>query len=92
MFDKHVGPYVDDELEVGTRIEFDEHFDACEVCQERLAFELASRDWLRESLKTDVTEVPSNLRANVLAALDAEEEGHEDLAEKIGRASCRERV
>ena len=83
MIDKYVGPYVDDELEVGTRIEFDEHFDACEVCQERLAFELASRDWLRESLKTDVTEVPSNLRANVLAALDAEEEGHEDLAEIV---------
>lgn len=70
LIEKHVGSYVDGELEVATRIEFDEHFDACEVCQERLAFELSSREWIRESLQT---QAPSGLRANILAALDAEE-------------------
>jgi anti-sigma factor RsiW len=78
MIDKHVGPYVDGELDVGTRIEFDEHFDTCEVCQERLAFEVASRDWMRESLQT---EAPKTLRANILGALDAEEQ--EQLAEVV---------
>lgn len=83
MIEKHVGPYVDGELEVGTRIEFDEHFDVCGDCQELLAFELASRDWLRESVKVE-TAAPASLRANVLAALDAEAaEGEDGLAEVV---------
>ena len=83
VIDKHVGAYVDGELEVGTRIEFDEHFDACDDCQERLTFELVSRDWMRESLKT---EAPSSLRASVLAALDAEQ-AQGELAEVIPLAA-----
>lgn len=83
MIEKHVGPYVDGELEVGTRIEFDEHFDSCGDCQERLAFELASRDWVRESVKVE-TSAPASLRANVLAALDEEAaEEEDDFAEVI---------
>ena len=81
MIEKHVGPYVDDELEVGTRIEFDEHFDRCELCQERLAFERSARNWMKESLQT---EAPTALHANILAALDADQaEQEEELAEVI---------
>lgn len=79
LIEKHVGPYVDGELEASTRVEFDEHFDACEVCQERLAFELASRDWIRDSLQTTA---PETLRASVLAALDADEEADAEAQDK----------
>lgn len=47
---KHVGTYVDGELDPSTALEFDRHLGACDSCREHLAFELATREHLRDAL------------------------------------------
>ncbi len=68
---KHLGAYVDGELEASLLVEFDEHLEACAPCRELLEFEVVSRDWIKTSLQATA---PSGLAAKVQAGLDREEE------------------
>ena len=50
MVRRHVGAYLDGELEPASQLDFEEHLDGCAECQERLAFEVAFRDRVVEAL------------------------------------------
>ena len=64
--EKHVGCYVDGELDAATLVEFDEHFEQCPPCRERLVFEVDSRALIRQALRV---ETPEGLEERVRGAL-----------------------
>ncbi|MEM6959249.1 MAG: anti-sigma factor [Myxococcota bacterium] len=64
--EKHIGAYVDEELDAPMRIEFDDHLDGCESCRELLEFELCSREMVREALQV---KAPEGLAERVSAGL-----------------------
>lgn len=74
----HVGAYVDGELEPSSSLDFDRHLGVCEECHERLAFELATREHLRDALLAprspygDVA-APAGLADRVRSALREED-------------------
>jgi len=68
--DRHVGAFVDGEMDPVSIIEVERHVDACARCQERLAFEHRSRAIVRSSLG-DIT-APESLRMRVTEALARE--------------------
>ena len=47
---RHLGAFVDGELDPATQIEFERHLEACAGCQEHLAFESSLRQQTRDSL------------------------------------------
>lgn len=47
---RHLGAFVDGELDPATQIEFERHLEACPGCQEHLAFEGSFREQTRESI------------------------------------------
>lgn len=53
---RHVGAYVDGELDAATVVAIDAHASECEECQERIAFERTSRTLIRQSLEVEVPE------------------------------------
>ncbi|MFW5920327.1 MAG: anti-sigma factor family protein, partial [Polyangiales bacterium] len=66
---RHIGVFVDGELDPATQIEFERHLSSCAGCQELLAFEQSFRDQSREALGS--VQAPSGLRERMVAALDA---------------------
>ncbi|MGB5702748.1 MAG: zf-HC2 domain-containing protein [Polyangiales bacterium] len=65
---RHLGAFVDGELDPATQIEFERHLEACSACQEYLAFERAFRQQTRESLGG--SHAPEHLWARALHRLD----------------------
>lgn len=65
---RHLGAFVDGELDPATQIEFERHLDACPGCQEHLAFERSFRGQTRASLGG--VHAPENLWEKTLHRLD----------------------
>jgi anti-sigma factor (TIGR02949 family) len=66
---KHLGAFVDGELDPATQVEFDRHIAVCVGCQERRAFEESMRRQVRSALGG--ARAPASLRGRIGAALDA---------------------
>ncbi|MAQ15338.1 MAG: hypothetical protein CMN30_11160, partial [Sandaracinus sp.] len=71
LFQRHVGAFVDGELDAATAVEFERHLETCEPCLDHLEFEAATRDHVRESWEAPPT--PEGLAERMCAALDAED-------------------
>lgn len=72
---RHMGVYVDGELDPASQVEFDRHMTACPACAEHLAFERSFREQLRESLRAQPALGPEQraaLERRVSSALAAE--------------------
>jgi len=65
---RHLGAYVDGELDPATQIEFERHLEACSGCQEHLAFERSFRQQTRDSIGG--LEAPEHLWRRTLHRLD----------------------
>jgi anti-sigma factor (TIGR02949 family) len=65
---RHLGAFVDGELDPATQIEFERHLDACPGCQEHLAFERSFRRQTRDSIGG--VEAPEHLWGRALHRLD----------------------
>jgi anti-sigma factor (TIGR02949 family) len=65
---RHLGAFVDGELDPATQIEFERHLEACSGCQEYLAFERSFRQQTRESLSG--SRAPEHLWGRALHRLD----------------------
>ncbi|MEM8605580.1 MAG: zf-HC2 domain-containing protein [Myxococcota bacterium] len=74
---RHMGAYVDGELDPATQIEFERHVDTCVRCQEELAFETSMREQTREALGG--VEAPDDLWGRVLNRLDEIDEARLDV-------------
>ena len=68
LFQRHVGAFVDGELDPATQIDFERHVAECSRCNELAEFEVAYRSHVREAM--DAPAAPSGLRARVIANLD----------------------
>lgn len=68
LFQRHVGAFVDGELDPATQIDFERHVADCPQCNELATFEVSYRSHVREAL--DAPPAPSGLRARVIANLD----------------------
>lgn len=69
LFQRHVGAFVDGELDPATQIDFERHVAACPQCNELIEFEVAYRGHVREAMDEPVA-APAGLRARVVANLD----------------------
>ena len=76
LFRRHVGAFVDEELDAATAVEFERHVEACEICLEHLDFEVATREHVREALAAPPA--PEGFRERMLAALDEEDARESD--------------
>ncbi len=65
---RHIGAFVDGELDPATQIEFERHLEACSVCQEHLAFERSFRQQTRDSIAGQ--HAPEHLWGRALHRLD----------------------
>jgi anti-sigma factor (TIGR02949 family) len=65
---RHLGAFVDGELDPATQIEFERHLEACPGCQEHLAFESSLRQQTRDAFG-DVR-APEHLWSRTLHRLD----------------------
>jgi anti-sigma factor (TIGR02949 family) len=65
---RHLGAFVDGELDPATQIEFERHLEACSVCQEYLAFERSFRQQTRDSIAG--SHAPEHLWGRALHRLD----------------------
>lgn len=65
---RHLGAFVDGELDPATQIEFERHVEACPGCQENLAFERSFRRQTRDSIGS--VEAPEHLWGRALRRLD----------------------
>ena len=72
LFQRHVGAFVDGELDPATHIEFEEHVAGCRSCRESLDFEGSYRSIVAEAMEAPAA--PESLRERVLISLDAEPE------------------
>ncbi|MBO6938857.1 MAG: zf-HC2 domain-containing protein [Deltaproteobacteria bacterium] len=72
LFRRHVGAFVDGELDAATAVEFETHLDACEACLDHLEFEGTTRELVREAMPE--VAAPAHLADRVRAALDEEDE------------------
>ncbi|MBC7171639.1 MAG: zf-HC2 domain-containing protein, partial [Polyangiaceae bacterium] len=68
LVQRHVGAYVDGELDPGSMLDFERHIDVCAQCQEHVAFERAYREMVDSSLGGSAA--PEHLKNNVRLALD----------------------
>ena len=69
---RHLGAFVDGELDPASQIEFERHLEACPGCQEHLAFESSLRQQTRDSLGG--VRAPEQLWSRVLHRLDEADE------------------
>ncbi len=69
---RHLGAFVDGELDPATQIEFERHLDACPGCQEASAFERSFRRQTRESIGG--LRAPQHLWERALHRLDEVDE------------------
>lgn len=65
---RHLGAFVDCELDPATQIEFERHLEACPGCQEHLAFETSFRQQTRDSIGG--SHAPEHLWGRALHRLD----------------------
>ena len=65
---RHLGAFVDGELDPATQVEFERHLEACSGCQEHFAFEGSLRHQTRESLGG--AHAPDHLWGRALHRLD----------------------
>ena len=65
---RHLGAFVDGELDPATQIEFERHLEACSGCQENLAFERSFRQQTREAVGG--AEAPDHLWRRTMHRLD----------------------
>lgn len=67
LFERHVGAFVDGELDASTQMEFEAHVAECVPCRERVDFEGAYRDQVRDAAEVAL---PAGLAAAVRDRLD----------------------
>lgn len=72
LFRRHVGVFVDGELDPASQLELEQHTSSCANCREHLAFEHAYRVHLRDALTTPPA--PASLHARIRLELDREPE------------------
>ncbi|MGB8331916.1 MAG: zf-HC2 domain-containing protein [Polyangiales bacterium] len=65
---RHLGAFVDGELDPATQIEFERHLEACPGCQEHHAFESSLREQTRESIGS--VRAPEHLWTRAVHLLD----------------------
>jgi len=65
---RHLGAFVDGELDPASQIEFERHLEACPGCQENLAFERSLRQLTRESI--GAVHAPEHLWGRTLHRFD----------------------
>jgi len=65
---RHLGAFVDGELDPATQIEFERHLEACPGCQEHLAFEGSFREQTRDSIGG--LQAPDHLWSRAVHRLD----------------------
>jgi len=75
LFRRHVGAFLDGELDPATSIEFERHVDACPDCQEFFEFEVSYRGQVREALGS--VKAPAALADRIRSSLDDAEAGKE---------------
>ncbi|MBW1760957.1 MAG: zf-HC2 domain-containing protein [Deltaproteobacteria bacterium] len=73
---RHLGAFVDGELDPATQIEFERHLEACPGCQEHLAFEGSLRQQTRDSIGG--ARAPEHLWGRTLHRLDEIDEARAD--------------
>jgi len=73
---RHLGAFVDGELDPATQIEFERHLEACPGCQEHLAFESSLRQQTRDSLRG--VRAPEHLWSRTLYRLDELDEARSE--------------
>ncbi|MEM7138882.1 MAG: zf-HC2 domain-containing protein [Myxococcota bacterium] len=73
---RHIGAFVDRELDPTTQIEFERHLETCVRCQELLAFETSMHEQTRGALGGD--DAPDHLWGRVLNRLDEIDEARQD--------------
>lgn len=69
---RHIGAFVDGELDPTTMVEFERHVEVCALCQEHLAFERRFHADVHQTLGE--AKAPEGLRARLLERLDREPE------------------
>jgi len=69
---RHLGAFVDGELDPATQIEFERHLEACPGCQEHLSFESSLRQQTRDSIGG--IHAPEHLWGRAIHRLDAIDE------------------
>jgi anti-sigma factor (TIGR02949 family) len=72
LFRRHVGAFVDGELDAATAVEFESHLGDCEPCLDFLELEGFTRQLVREAMPE--VDAPPHLADRVRAALDEEDE------------------
>ncbi len=72
LFRRHVGAFVDGELDAATAVEFESHLADCETCLDYLELEGFTRELVREAMPE--VQAPAHLADRVRAALDEEDE------------------
>ncbi len=75
---RHLGAFVDGELDPATQIEFERHLEACSGCQEHLAFERSFRRQTRDSLAH--AQAPEHLWRHTVQRLDEIDEARAEPA------------
>ena len=73
---RHLGAFVDGELDPATQIDFERHLEACSVCQEHHAFERSFREQTRDSIGG--AEAPEHLWNRAMHRLDEIDEAREE--------------
>jgi len=73
---RHLGAFVDQELDPATQVEFERHLETCVGCQEHLAFESSFREQTREAIGG--VRAPEHLWGRTLNRLDEIDEARED--------------
>lgn len=68
LVQRHVGAYVDGELDPASMLDFERHIEACALCQEHVSFERAYRDMVESSVGG--ASAPDDLKDKVRVALD----------------------
>lgn len=81
---RHMGAYVDRELDPATHVEFERHVETCVNCQEQLAFETSMHQHTRDALGG--ARAPDDLWGRVLNRLDEIDEARLD---HVGVAQAR---
>jgi len=73
---RHLGAFVDGEIDPATQIEFERHLEACPGCQEHLAFERSLRQQTRDALRA--IPAPDHLWGRTLHRLDEIDEARSE--------------
>lgn len=73
---RHLGAFVDGELDPATQVEFERHIETCVGCQEHLAFEASFRQQTREAVGG--VKAPQRLWGRTLNRLDEIDEARAD--------------